>query len=46
MIVANQDNDTLLVLAVTPGSGALSLLGGAVPTRVKKPNAVAFGALG
>lgn len=45
MIIANQDNDTLLVLAVTAGSGALSLLGGAVPTRVKKPNALAFGAL-
>ncbi len=45
MIVANQDSDTLLVFAVTPGSGALSLLGGAVPTRVKKPNAVAFAAL-
>ena len=45
MIVANQDNNTLLVLAVNPEKGSLSLLGGATPTRVDKPNAVAFGAL-
>jgi 6-phosphogluconolactonase len=45
MLVANQDNDTLVVLAVNPETGALSLLGGAVPTRVKKPNAVAVGTL-
>lgn len=45
MIVANQDADSLLALAADRQSGRLSLLGGAVPTRVKKPNAVAFGAL-
>jgi 6-phosphogluconolactonase (cycloisomerase 2 family) len=44
MIVANQDNDTLLALAVGAG-GSLELLGGATPTRVKMPNAIAFGAL-
>ena len=43
MIVANQDNDTLLVLAVDASSGRLTLLGGATRTRVKQPNAVAFG---
>lgn len=43
MIVANQDNNTLLVLAVNAGSGALALLGKATPTRVDKPNAVALG---
>ena len=46
MIVANQDNDTVLVLQVNAGNGLLTLLGTAIPTRVKKPNAVAFGALG
>jgi 6-phosphogluconolactonase len=45
MIVANQDNDTLLVLAVNATDGSLSLLGTATPTRVKQPNAVALGAL-
>lgn len=45
MIVANQDKDTLLVLAVNAADGRLSLLGTAVPTRVKMPNAVAFGSL-
>jgi 6-phosphogluconolactonase len=43
LVVANQDADSLLVLAVD--SGRLTLLGGAVPTRVKKPNAIAFGSL-
>jgi 6-phosphogluconolactonase len=45
MIVANQDNNTLLALAVDAASGSLSLLGTATPTRVKMPNAVAFGSL-
>jgi 6-phosphogluconolactonase len=45
MIVANQDNDTLLAFAVNAADGRLTLLGGATPTRVTKPNAVAFGSL-
>jgi 6-phosphogluconolactonase len=45
LFVANQDNDTLLVLAVHPESGLLGLRGSAVSTRVKKPNAIAFGSL-
>lgn len=45
MIVANQDNDSLVVLGVSPADGSLTLLGAAVQTRVKKPNAVAFGSL-
>jgi len=45
MIVANQDSNTLLVLAVNATTGLLSLLGTATPTRVKMPNAVAFGSL-
>lgn len=42
LIVANQDSDTLLAFAVSPADGSLALLGGATPTRVKKPNALAF----
>lgn len=45
LIVANQDGNTLLVLAVNAADGSLTLLGKAVPTRVDKPNAVAFGTL-
>lgn len=45
LFVANQDHDTLLVLAVSPETGRLALRGSTVPTRVKKPNAVAFGSL-
>ena len=45
LLVANQDNDTLLVLAVNAATGLLTLLGAATPTRVKKPNAIAFGSL-
>ncbi|HVY28323.1 MAG TPA: beta-propeller fold lactonase family protein [Polyangiaceae bacterium] len=43
LFVANQDNDTLLVFAVDSESRRLSLRGSATPTRVKKPNAVAYG---
>jgi 6-phosphogluconolactonase len=42
MIVANQDNDTLIVLAVNATDGSLALVGPATPTRVKMPNALAF----
>jgi 6-phosphogluconolactonase len=44
LVVANQDNDTLLALAVNAADGSLELLNGAVATRVKKPNAVALAA--
>ncbi len=43
LFVANQDNNTLLVFAVDPESRRLTLRGSATPTRVKQPNAVAFG---
>ncbi|HEY6077597.1 MAG TPA: beta-propeller fold lactonase family protein [Polyangiaceae bacterium] len=42
LIVANQDNDTLLAFQVSPADGSLTLLGAATPTQVKKPNALAF----
>lgn len=45
LFVANQDADTLLAMRVHPETGRLALLGSAVPTRVSKPNALAFGAL-
>lgn len=45
LFVANQDSDTLLAMTVHPETGRLALLGSAVPTRVSKPNALAFGAL-
>jgi 6-phosphogluconolactonase len=45
LFVANQDSDTLLTLTVQPETGGLSLLGPAVPTKISKPNALAFGAL-
>jgi 6-phosphogluconolactonase len=44
LFVANQDNDTVLAFAVTPETGRLVLLGGAVATRIKQPNALAFAA--
>jgi 6-phosphogluconolactonase len=44
LVVANQDNDTLLAFAVNAADGSLELLNGAVATRVKKPNAVALAA--
>jgi 6-phosphogluconolactonase len=43
-VVANQDDDTLVAMTVQPETGRLALLGRAVPTRVSKPNALAFGA--
>lgn len=45
LFVANQDSDTLLAMTVQPETGRLALLGRPVPTRVSKPNALAFGAL-
>lgn len=42
LLVANQDNDSLVVLAVNAADGSLALVGQATPTRVKKPNALAF----
>ena len=47
LMLANQDNDTLLAFSVSQDTGLPTLLGtAATPTRVKKPNALAFGALG
>lgn len=47
LLLANQDNDTLLAFSVDETTGLPSLLGtAATPTRVKMPNALAFGALG
>jgi 6-phosphogluconolactonase len=46
LFVANQDADTLLAFAVDPATGHPSLLGGAVATRINKPNALAFGSFG
>jgi 6-phosphogluconolactonase len=47
LILANQDNDTLLAFSVSNDTGLPTLLGTtATPTRVNKPNALAFGALG
>jgi 6-phosphogluconolactonase len=47
MILANQDNDTLLAFSIDETTGLPALMGaGATPTRVNKPNALAFGALG
>lgn len=43
LFVANQDGDSLLAFAVTLQAGQLELVGSAVPTRVKQPNALAFG---
>lgn len=43
LFVANQDNNTLLVFAVDAESRRLTLRGPATPTRVKMPNAVAYG---
>jgi 6-phosphogluconolactonase len=43
LFVANQDNNTLLVFAVDAESRQLTLCGAATATRVKQPNAVAFG---
>jgi 6-phosphogluconolactonase len=43
MVLANQDNDTLLVFKVDEANGRPSLLGASTPTRVKQPNALAFG---
>lgn len=46
LIVANQDNDTLLAFSVSETTGRLGSLGtNATPTRVKMPNALAFAAL-
>jgi 6-phosphogluconolactonase (cycloisomerase 2 family) len=43
LFVANQDSDTLVALRAQPETGRLTLIGSAVPTRVSKPNALAFG---
>ncbi len=46
LILANQDNDTLLSFSVDQATGLPALLGtAATKTRVNKPNALAFGAL-
>ncbi len=44
LLLANQDNDSLLAFSVAEETGLPTLLGTATPTRVKKPNALAFGA--
>lgn len=43
LFLANQDNNTLLVFGVDSESRRLTLRGSATATRVKQPNAVAFG---
>jgi len=43
LVLANQDNHTLLVFNVDPGTGLLKRLGGATPTKVNMPNALAAG---
>lgn len=43
LVLANQDNDTLLVFKVDIGTGKLARLGAPIATKVKMPNAVAIG---